>query len=282
MPVKINNIEDLIIKAVAPKPQETTQLIAEVNKIRLNTTKQAVYACLRKLAKENLILVNKQIVSLNLKYVDKMIKFYSDIKHDYTQTNYEGNFIYLNNGERIVYYFKNSLQTDIFWTHAISILVESLIEKTIIYNFNPHNYFILYNQENESQVIDKIVNSGHMFLISADNADYLDKHVKQLYKNEKIQYHILDKKFFPSNNHYFNIIGDYIIETYFDKKTADAIDQFYREANSFDSKKIAELKNIISKRGRDKIVISKNKARATILKKRLQKYFYIPKEYKTS
>jgi hypothetical protein len=138
----------------------------------------------------------------------------------------------------------------------------------------------LYNQENESKVIEKIVNNGHMFLISADNSDFLDKYAKQLYKDEKIQYHILDKKLFPSNNHYFNIIGDYIVETFFDKKTADAIDKFYRDTASFDSKKIEELKNIISKRGRDKIVISKNKVKANKLKKKLQKYFYIPKEYK--
>lgn len=280
MPIKTNNIEEIIIKAIANEPQKTTNLIEKIQKLRPNTSKQAVYACLRKLTQEKLILTSQQTVSFNLKHIDQMIRFYSDIKHNYTQANYEGNFIYLNDGERIVYYFKNSLQTDIFWAHAISILVENLKEPSSIFNFNPHNYFILYNQETEADTIEQIIKKGHIFLIAADKHDFLDKHVKKLYQDKRIQYHILDKQFFPTNNHYFNIIGDYIIETFFDKKTSEAIDHFYKNTHDLTADNIKKLQKIISQRGRDKIIISRNKTKANKLKKRLNKYFYTPKEYK--
>ena len=108
-------------------------------------------------------------------------------------------------------------------------------------------------------------------MIAADKHDFLDKHVKKLYQDKRIQYHILDKQFFPSNNHYFNIIGDYIIETFFDKKTSEAIDHFYKNTHDLTADNITKLQKIISQRGRDKIIISRNKTKANKLKKRLNK-----------
>jgi ribosomal protein S1 len=83
-------------------------------------------------------------------------------------------------------------------------------------------------------------------------------------------------------NHYINIFGDYIIDAYLDMENAKRIDEFYKKNKKISPNMIEELRVITNQKGRNRLVISKNKKRAHKLRKKLAKDFHIPEPFRSN
>lgn len=273
---KPKRIEEYVLSHLQAGPMLMLDLVKEIKNDRPNTTKQAVYASLRGLKKSEQILTYRGVASLNLTWLNLMVNYFALAKHNYVKGGVsQNNFIDLEDKEKIKYYFQNPIKADVFWTHALYLLVERNEQKEPIFLYNPHEWFLLTRNENEQTVFKTINRRGHRLLLTVSNNWFLDKYVRKYFDNNLSQYYIKEKPLFKENNYYLNIIGDFVIEVWLDKKIADRIDKFYQETEIWDEGAYERLKSIVNTESRMKIVISKNHKKAEKIKNSLKKHFVL-------
>jgi len=266
-------LADLIIKALEQGPLLTTALIKRVRLTRSKASKQGIYRALRLLKKAEVVVIHHQTVSLNLAWLNQLRDF-----AEVAQAHYRGlsSFSTLKNGEKIKYIFNNLSLTDAFWNHAIYILLKVAPPKEHWFSYNPHAWFFLVRPAEELALM-KFINQDRKYLLTVGGNTMMDKFPLKKFDNNKSQYCLLSKPLFLDNSYYLNILGDFMIEVYFDKKIALAIEQWYQQTTPVTSAKIAELAKIINTPAKTKLVISRNAKKAEKLKQRLRKNFYLGK-----
>ncbi len=268
------NIEEYILFFLQKGSLKTTELLKNIKVKRPGTTKQALYKVITKLKEDEVIVVRSKYISLSHLWINKMSEYFNTAKHLYTTEGAPSeDFLQLEDGDKITYTFKNPNITDMFWSHAFSILSEITIQPICLYN--PHEWFMLGRYESERKLFDNIRSRNKkLFLITA-NKDELDKSVSKEFDNKNLFYYMLGENLFPKDNYYLNIFDDFIIEVWIDKKTSDLIDTFYKEHKVFNQEAEEKLKKILEKRGKNKMVISRNKHKADKLHKIFKKYFVL-------
>lgn len=269
-------IEPLILKILQKGTISTIELIEKISALRLATTKQGVYRVLRKLKNEEKIVIHGKSVSLNLHWIKNMNEFFSLAQFYYSRkvANPDG-FLNVREKDKIVYFFKNLNLLDSFWSHAFHMFNEVLNPKEPIFVYNPHEWFAYARQETEQTLIKMMKEKNRQVLITVAHNESLDKELKKKFGSDILQYNIADKKIFEKQNYYFNIFGDCLIEVFIDQKIAKQIDDFFKKTNIFDDKAREKLLEIVSKNGKNKLIISRNKNKAEKYKKTLSKNFYI-------
>jgi len=273
---KPKRIEDYVLRYLQPGPILMLDLVKKVQSDRPKTTKQAVYAALRMLKKNEQIITYKGTASLNLSWLNSMVNYFAFAKSSYVKgDSAQGSFIDLENKEKIKYYFNSPTKADIFWTHALYLLVERSETKEPIFIYNPHEWFLLARYNNENEIFKTVTRKGHRLLLTVGENTFLDRYIKNNFNNESNQYHSLEAPLFKERNYYINIIGDFLIEVWLDQNMSDKIDNFYTKTTKWDEDKLAELKDIITVESRMKIVISRNQQKAEKIKKSLKKYFVL-------
>lgn len=273
--IKPKRIEDYIINYLKSGSEKSLVLVKKVQKDRPKTTKQAVYAALRVLKSQEQIITAKGIASLNIAWVNQMSGFFNAVKNEYSNARDQGNFLNLEDKERIKYYFHDAHKADVFWTHAYFLLLEYLQPDEPVFLYNPHEWFLLARPENESSVIKTTIGKNHPFLLTAGSNKLLDKQITKHFDGNMSQYNMLPKFLFKENSYYINIFGDFLIEAWLDKTIAEKIESLYQNTNRWDENIANEFNNILTMNGRTKIVISRNHKKAERLKKTLAKDFVV-------
>ncbi|MFH1426018.1 MAG: hypothetical protein ABIG66_01140 [Candidatus Kerfeldbacteria bacterium] len=269
-------IENIIIWQLKSGPQSTVGLIAAVQKERRGTTKQGVYRVLRELKKQEAVVIHKKEVSLNIRWLNKLYDFTSLAQHFYYEKSIgTGHFANLQEGEKIKYTFNNLSLTDAFWNHALYILHQIVPDAEPWYAYDPHVWFYIARLEDETALM-KRMSARRQYLITSGHNDPMDKVVSQYIDGTTGQYHMLKKPLFDDESYYFNILGDFLIEVWFDREVAKAITAWYASTKKMTDTAVEDLRKIIQSEGKTKLVISCNKKKADRLKKRISRYFYIP------
>ncbi len=269
-------IEQLMLKTLQKGTISTIKLIQSISAVRPKTTKQGVYRVLRKLKDEGKIVIYGKSVSLNLHWIKNMNEFFSLAQFHYSPkvANPDG-FLNVREKDKIVYFFKNLNLLDSFWSHAFHMFNEVLNPKEPIFVYNPHEWFAYARQETEQTLIKAMKEKNRQVLITVAHNDPLDKELKKKFGSDILQYDIADKKIFEKQNYYLNTFDDCLIEVFIDQKIASQIDEFFKKTKNFDDRVREELLEIVSKKGKNKLVISRNKKKAEKYKKTLSKNFYI-------
>lgn len=269
-------IEEYVLEELKNGPKETVNLINEVKDKRPNTTKQAVYTALRKMKVEQIVLSSKKVTALHAIWIQKMRVYLENASQNYSTVQNPGNFLTLEDGDKIRYSFKDSYKTDVFWTHAYYLFLEILEPGEPVYLYNPHELFLLLNPENEIALFEATIKKGFPLLVTTGNTTWLDKKVREYFDGERSQYHTLSRPLFP-NNYYINIFGDFLIEVWLDETVSEKIAEFYQRTSEWNTATHKELENIFSQKGPTKLVISKNLKKTKRLKASLRRHFAIKK-----
>jgi len=274
---KENSIESLICTLLQQGAIDTASLIAEIRELRPKTTKQGVYAALRQLRREEIVVLHNKKASFNVRWLKQMDQFIKSAEQNYIESDFgRDNFLNLKDGEKISYFFSNPIDTDNFWGHALVILGESSVPSSEpAYLYNPHEWFLIARRESERECFDIITKKRRLLLTSGAKTP-LDRAVAIEFDGDRGQYHMLDTPLFPKNNYYLNIVGDFIIEVWIDSSIAAQIESLYRETEKLGDDTAEKLIRIVAGRGRSKLAISRNAKKAERLKKMLRKNFYIP------
>ena len=273
---KPKRIEDYILLHLREKPVLMLDLIHKIQQDRPKTTKQAVYAALRVLKQNEQIVTYKGMAALNLTWLNTMENYFNLAKHNYSEGNFDqGNFLDLNDKEKIKYYFQNSVKADIFWTHAIYLLMAKAKPNEPIFLYNPHEWFLLARNENELGFFQEATRASHQICLTSGHATFLDKYVRKYFNNDSSQYNVKTDPVFKKNNYYLNIIGKFLIEAWLDEKVANNLEQLYQNTLSWNDEVIKKIQLIVAAAGKMKIIISRNKQRAAKMSKIFKKDFFL-------
>lgn len=264
-------IESQIIKNLQKGSFFSVDLVEKLIK-ELGVTKQAVYKSLRKLKKKEVVVEKGKLLSLSIVWVKKMVSFFEQAQFAYTSESL-GVFMDMKEGDSVVYRFKDFNTTDIFWGNAFYSLSKNLQEGETMYLYNPHEWFFVARPESEIELFKNIHNDNKKIILYASGSTDLDVSIKKYFIPESQQYYAGGEYLFPKENYYVNIFGEYLIEAWLDPEISKQIDNFFSTHKEITSYASDELQEIIEKKGKNKMKISRNKSKAEKLRKKIGKYF---------
>lgn len=182
--------------------------------------------------------------------------------------------------DSISYKFNNPFHMDRLWGDLTILLSRQHKKEQPIIFYNPHSWFFVVRNKTEHEIFSNLHDEGGLVLLTCGSNTDLDKlTLDNEFKNYRHQFLISNTPRFE-NNYNLNIYGDFIIEASFDKMTADEIDNFYKNNKEINSDNMKELKNIVSKNGKNQLTVYRDKQRAEDLRKDLSKDFKIPEDFK--
>jgi hypothetical protein len=277
---KPKTIEDHILASLQVGSRGTAELLEELQAVRAGTTKQAFYQTLRKLKKEEVVVVYAKRVSLSHIWINTMAEYFSIAGKNYSASESPSEeFLLLTDGEKISYSFKDPHTTDIFWGHAFGILLGQVNPTVPICIYNSHEWFLVAREESEKKLFTQIKDEKKSLLMLVGNREVLDIEIGKWFDGEQLQYFATTDKIFDKKNYYINVFGDFIIEAWLDPKTTIEINDFYLNKKVLSKEVKEELKNIVSKKGRNKLVISRNSRKASKTRSMFKKYFVFNKSH---
>lgn len=270
------SLESTIITHLQQKSWIIVELINELKKVRPKLSKQSVYQVLRNLKKSEIVVITSKRVALSSIWIDRMHEFFTVAKLAYEGTDTSSErFMNLEDGDRIVYEFKDPTATDIFWGHAIGLLMVYMKTNEPVLLYNPHQWFLLMRPDSEMHLIKQSESTGHPWFTYIPSKSILDKYSKSLFSGTSSCY-LGDLHYFKPNR-YINVYGDYIIEVDIDETTHQQIDRIF-ETESDPGNAQQKLLSLISRmKGRNRLTISRNTKKAAKYKKIFEKYFIFPK-----
>jgi hypothetical protein len=273
---KPKTTEDYILLLLKGGPISTTNLLAKIQKSKSGLTKQGFYKTLRILIQEEVVVVRNKIVSLSHVWILKMSQFFENAKRSYSIETAGEDFLLLGDGEKVSYTFKSPEQTDMFWGHAFSVLVDTMKEDNV-FLFNPHEWFLFARYDTERVLFDGVLKRNKKLFVLSGNNTPLDVFSKKDFDGDKSQYFTLDTNPFEKQNYYVNVFGDFLIEAWLDENVSQNIDAWYKKHTAATDEAIEELKQIVVQKGRNKFSISRNARKAEKIKSLFKKYFHVPK-----
>lgn len=268
------SLESIIITHLQYKSWVIVELIEELRIKRPKLSKQAVYQILRKLKKSEIVIVTSKRVALSSIWIDRMHEFFTVAKLAYkgSDTSSES-FMTLADGDRIVYEFKDPTATDIFWGHAMGLLITHMKTNEPVLLYNPHQWFLLMRPDSELHLIKQFEFMGHPWFTYIPSKTSLDTYAKSLFSGTSSCY-LGDTHYFKSNR-YINVFGDFIIEVDIDVPTHTQIEHIFKIESDPDNaqKKLVSL--IARMHGRNKLTITRSNKKAEKYRKMFKKYFIL-------
>lgn len=284
-PFPAPGLSEEIVRSLRHGPLLTSVLIERLRRRRPSVTVQGIYKALRQLRAQQIVFLQQGEAMLNLRWLHELESFVSLAQHAYHDpTNHSGHFLQMQDGDRIVYAFKNPIQVDAFWNHVLYSLFEAIPTIDRWFAYASHCWFLLGRREEELALQQFMIKKGIYYLFTVGHRSSLDRAVAGDFDGVRAQYAMLDVPLFSERaNHLglvINVVGPYLIEAQYDKQTVERIEAFYRETPRITPEKVKELEEIVTSPARMKLVIVKNERKAEKLAKQLGKRFYFPKKEK--
>ncbi len=275
---KPNKIENLVLSQLQLGPQVITGMITRLKKRNPRLTKQGVYAMLRSLKQQEVVVIHNGSASLNAAWLARVEQFILETQKHYTKPQVmSGHFAILHEGERVQYTFATPLTADTFWTHALMILADVTHPTEPFIAYNPHCWFFIAHTESERQLAQHYNARHRQYLVTVGSNTPLDKAIKKEFDGIERQYVMRDEPLYPEKPYYyFNVVGDFLIEVWIDRNIAFALEKFYKQMTAATADVCANLNTLVNSRGKTKVVISRNQKKAEARKRKLIKRFYIP------
>lgn len=267
------NLEEMIISLLSDGEKNTTALLQEIRELRKRTTKQGFYAALRKLRKEEVVLLYKGKATLHTSWITDMQNKIEQINKAYTVEANSFDILSLDDKESVSYIFSTIKHLDTFWGHSQNILIHKTLNNNPIFAYDPHYWFYIARKEAEEKLLKILSKNRRQFLMTVGYNTKLDKVTKKDFRGDYLQYNI--QKLFEKQNYYVTVIDDYITEVYLDPTINKKVMDLYISNHVINQNLINEFQKILQSKSKSRIKISRNKRRAEQLKKKMGKNFYI-------
>ncbi len=266
-----------IVEELTTGSKNSAILVAKVAKSQ-NCSIQSVYAALRKLREQSVVLLHKKVLMLNVVWIEEQSELLQRAQATYFESSDSGSFSVgtLEEGDRVTYQFKNPILLDEMWGHAFLLLLEKAHKKVPIMIYNAHSWFPIVRHASEKTIFSTLANQGYKAYFSIGGTTDLDRSICKDFIHPIGHSFSLGNQFGLRNNQYLNIIDDYLIEVSLDTRVSNNIDDFYKKYVTLTSANQGELQEIVSAKGSNKLIISRNSRKALLWRSRLSKDFLIP------
>lgn len=263
-------VEDIIIRLLSKGKTTPLELHEQIVADGENVTVQAVYKALRYLLKDHVVVKSGRYVEISQEWVNTISSTFN------TQTTLPK----LADGEAAVYNYKSLVNLDAYWKHLMNALSDKF-QKYPVFLYSPFNiwYHISERSQSESDYYNSYYKNKHHAYYVIGNNSVFDQDFKKQFHNDYLQIDTWAKSSLKENN-YLTIIDDYIIDTILDSKLTTAIKNYYAASSANATETKAQLNKVLSSDNKAKIKIERNAKKARVLRKKLFKNFYLPKEIK--
>lgn len=263
---KKESLEDKIVRYLTDSNKTIYGIKEGLKREKNMVTDQGIYKSIRLLIKEEVVIKNKDIFSLNEEWKNKIIEgFQKNIEFE------------LSEKEQIQFDLSSLIHLDQQWKN-ITISIQKNISGFPVFFYNPHDIWSFLSESRKQSEIsyykNLYKNKTYSFCVNAGNTKF-DKIMRQERETEYNRININDELF--KNTDYITIIGDYITIVRISKKTAELIERNYKESKDYqDFQK--QIQKLGIEKKKVKLIIEKNKQKAKTLRKKLSKNLYIPKD----
>lgn len=240
-------------------------------------TKQAVYKSLRKLQEEETVNKAGGVYSLNRVWLQKIRDFTNRHISELKSNDYTG-VLNFEEGDSVIYQFKNPFLMDITWGHFFDIILEQNDKESVILNYHPHEWLILSQTETEKFWLNHFSKTKKMMLFNIGGETVLDKQFKKEHNSKYVKINT-GESYELKPNQYLSVIGDYVFELTTDMTFEEHVDNFFKTHDYIDEAAQKQIEAISKQKYKSKLKLSKNKKKADKWRKKFKKDFYIPDPY---
>lgn len=268
-------IEDLIISTLLTGEKKTVELLRLISRTQgfIGTTKQGFYRALRKLIKEEVVIVYKKHISLNSNWVQEMRDLFIRSTDQYSNPDSPIGFLSLSDGESASYTFNTIKNMDTFWGHTWNVLIKQITPDEPVFVYDPHYWFYIARKDLEKKYHKEISSQHRYFFMTVSAKTHLGTLIKNDFKPPYLQYNV--KRVFNDESYYMTVLGDYIVETHLDKKIVDIISHIFNTNTAITTEVVRILQDLIETPISCKLKITRSLTKAEKLKKKLIKDFCI-------
>jgi hypothetical protein len=238
-----------------------------------NSPRQSIYKSITSLKSREVITGDRTGVVLSNAWLDKLQEFIS------TTRDIPDHVLELSQGEYLSYMFPNFDVCDTFFHHHTRLMHKRTPRTIPLITHNPHHWFLVTRKQQERELWQDLAREGVLCMISVPATTRVDSQIGSYFMSLDPLLKYSPATALTKNTQYVVVIGDFIYITTIEQWRADAIDAWYQTYTTITPENTQELSEIINKRGRIKVKILRNKKKATEWRKKIGKYFLIPKGY---
>jgi hypothetical protein len=268
-----HTIEDSIVEILAKKPHISGPvLVSEIQLIRQNTTKQAVYLALSHLLSDEVVAKTGQNYFVTKTWTSRLKSLF--LSH--TQNELKNDLIFsLPDGKSVSYKFTSLLSCDTYWGHLFSILTEATDAQNPITCWFPHQIFGIVRTGIEKQIFESFITEQKYVFYTTQGTSRLDADFKKNWRSDHVAINTDSSLPYPDSV-YISIFNEYIIEVFLDGSLAKDIETVYQSHTVVTATTITEMEQAISAKHSIRMKISRDTKRAAKIRKRLLRDFYVP------
>ena len=262
-------VEDIIIRLLSKGKTTPLELHEAIVSDGESVTVQAVYKALRYLIKDSVVVKSGRYVEISQEWVNTLSSTFN------TQTTLPQ----LADGEAAVYNYKSLVNLDAYWKHLMSALDDKMGDYPV-FLYSPYHiwYHISERTQSEADYFTSFITKKRYGFLTIGNDTALDREFKKTTQSEYLQIDTWDKSLWKETDN-LTIINDYVINTVLSKKLVTAIKDYYSSSLAPEQATV-KLNAVLSSPSQSKIKIERNAKKARVLRKKLFKNFYLPKEVK--
>ncbi len=248
----------------------TDELIRLVRVERGAVTKQGVYRVLRKLSREEKIVMYRSVISINLLWLMQLDAL---ISKKAAPKSIIGDLDKLKEREKISLKVRGLTGIDQVWTD-IFLNIEKHVQADVpLYLFNPHNWFTVLREETDMMHVKHLLEERRPVFLTLGSRTPLEKVVKKIVEyGDDIQCAFNEH---TSLDRYVTVLDDYLFQIRLSKNDTGRIDSIFKNIYRIPEAKRAlqEIDTSISAR----ITIEKSQRKVEQIKKSLSRNFYLRK-----
>lgn len=261
-----NSILEILCQNKELTVQQIFSLLSNTYKIDISLAQ--LYKILAKLEKEQMIIKQYNVISLNSLWIKKISDFIEKAKKIYFQDNIA--FSQLQEWQRREFSADNLLDLDAIRNNiSTQLQLQNDGQETAFYHSHP--YFILGNFASRSSLIENIINSQQKLYISYGNESCLDNYGVQLARLQWAQCSCSTKTPFLREWYNLHIIGDYLLELVFSDTVTQHFKVFFDNVQSVSEFNNELYKQIFSMKWRFQFSIQRNKKQAHNAREEIKK-----------
>jgi hypothetical protein len=270
-------IEEYIIEILDNGALDGPSLFNMVVEQHGSTTKQSVYKALRKLMLDEVLNKQRTHYSLNRYWLQK-IRDFTDRHIEKAESVDINNVLEFEDGDSVVYAFKNPFLLDITWGHFYDILYEVNSEEQVMLNYHPHEWLIHSRPETERFWLNRFQEDNKMMCFAIGCSTSLDRNFQKEYSSDHVKIN-LGETYGLKPNQYLAVLGDYVFEITTDRDFEDKVHTFFKKTESIGNLDQEQITEISKLKYRSRLKLSKNKRKADKWRTKFKQDFYIPKPY---
>ncbi len=271
----LHPIQSGIIQLVGKEPGiEVPTILAKLKtEFGVMVSKQNLYKIIGKLIDHQVLVKNRQAVTLHQPWLENMYTFISNAKEVYQNKEYIQDF-QLEEGEQKVFMADSLALLDGTWGHIMGSVCD-IAHSHHYFVYHPHPYYRFGMADIERRYWQSISDKGIAIHLLYGNKTYLDMYSSQATPMPGTQDVLTDTPPFPKEGYFLNVYDDYITEVYITDEIASRFKYFYDQVTDISQFDIEHFNDIFRMKAQTKFIFRRSKKDAELLKEKFRKYFSI-------